>query len=310
MPYKDSTALKAWREKNREKIRAKDRRGQTQFWKNHERPKASPFDLVENRRRIKALKILGIHLVFAKIPTLVQNASACIDCGNKKRFVVLDTVTVKLPRIILKLPYERLDEKGDSEQKIANFKTKHCEHYQFDDSEIARRFTHDFKPQCYCDFSQKRRITFDAFLMEAAFCYDCLQLHFEDYNFQLCQRCVPKLLKSVERRKAGVLRPRFRSPYETGVSEEMDASLETSYCKMCLSDIAGVALKMKVEELEPEREAYNFLDARSALEKTAFLDDLTLTPEQIVRALEGVDLRPIPKVAQLERESEPVENWT
>ena len=62
--------------------------------------------------------------------------------------------------------------------------------------------------------------------------------------------------------------------------------------------------------LEPEREAYNFLDARSALEKTAFLDDLTLTPEQIVRALEGVDLRPIPKVAQLERESEPVENWT
>ena len=304
MPYKDPTALKAWRERNREKIRAKDRRAQTQFWKNRERPKVSPFDLVENRRRIKALKILGIHLVFAKIPTLVQNANACIDCGNEKRFVVLDTVTVKLPRIVLKLPYERLDEKGDSEQKIANFKTKHCEHYQFDDSEIARRFTHDFKPQCYCEFSQKRRITFDAFLMEVAFCYDCLQLHFEDYNFQLCQRCVPMLLKSVERRKkAGVLRPRFRSVYEAGALKEMDAS---SYCKMCLSDIPDVAREMKIEELGPEREAYRFLDARSALEKMAFLDDLTLTPEQIVRALDGVDLRPIPKLAQvLQRESEP-----
>jgi len=303
VPFKDATALKAWREKNRLKIREQTNARQKKFWSKRQRPKSSPFDLVENRRRIKALKVLGIHLVFAKIPTLVQNANACIDCGNEKRFVVLDTVTVKLPRIVLKLPYERLDEKGDSEQKIANFKTKHCEHYQFDDSEIARRFTHDFKPQCYCDFSQKRRITFDAFLMEAAFCYDCLQLHFEDYNFQLCQRCVPKLLKSVERRKAGVLRPRFRSVYEAGALEEIDAS---SYCKMCLSDIADVAREIKIEELGPEREAYRFLDARSALEKLAFLDDLTLTPEQIVRALEGVDLRPIPKLAQvLQRESEP-----
>ncbi len=302
MPYKDPTALKAWREKNRIKIRDQTNARQKKFWTKRQRPKLPPFDRKENRNRIKQLKILGIHLIGLdkKLPTLFQDANACMDCGEIKRIIFLDSVTVKIPRILLRLPYVPLDEKADNiEERISNFKGPHCEHFRFDDSAIMKKLTHDFQPQCFCDFSHKRRITFESYIMAVAFCYECLMLHFADYDFDLCQRCIPKLLKAFQTRTRGIMRPRFRSVFPDETPEQMR---DTGLCRLCCAEISQVSRDVKTEQQAPFREAYRFLDARSALEKTAFLDDLTLTPEQIVRALEGVDLRPIPKLAQLDNE--------
>src|SRR2546428_7167893 len=160
MPFKDKAALNAWRERNRDKVRASNRRTQKTYWTKHERPKSPPFDLKENRRRIRELKVLGIHLLiigslkhgFAVVPKLFQSAYACVDCGTAKRLMMLDSFAVKIPPVVLRFPYEPLDYRAiNREEKEAKFKFIHCEHLQFDDIVVARGLAYDYRFQCRCD---------------------------------------------------------------------------------------------------------------------------------------------------------------
>src|SRR5437867_5311019 len=102
MPFKDKVARASaralWEEKNRAKIREQTKVRQTKFWTVHERPKQlSTFDRFENRRRIRELKVLGIHMLivgevkrgFQVIPKLARSITGCIDCGNPKRLMIL-----------------------------------------------------------------------------------------------------------------------------------------------------------------------------------------------------------------------------
>src|SRR5437016_2466583 len=113
MPYKDKAARyaawKNWAIRNADKVKARNRKNAKNYWTNHERPKR-PFDRSENRRRIKELRILGIHFLivgevktgFRVVPKLLQSANGCVDCGITKRLMLLDSVTVKTPRFVLR----------------------------------------------------------------------------------------------------------------------------------------------------------------------------------------------------------------
>src|SRR5438128_8991011 len=136
MPFKDEVALRLWRERNRDKVRASNRRAQKTYWTKHERPKLF-FDRKENRRRIRELRVLGIHLLiigslkrgFAVVPKLFQSANVCVDCGTPRRLMMLDSFAVKIPPVVLRFPYEPLNERSYNREAIeANFKFNHCEH--------------------------------------------------------------------------------------------------------------------------------------------------------------------------------------
>src|SRR5439155_8388786 len=56
---------------------------------------------------------------------------------------------------------------------------------------------YDYRPQCYCDFKNKRAITLQSFQMDIAFCRDCWARHAADnFNFDYCPNCMVKLLDS------------------------------------------------------------------------------------------------------------------
>src|SRR6266487_1589732 len=213
MPFKDKAARyakwKRWAARNLDKVKARNRKNVKNYWTKHARPKQlSTFDRFENRRRIKELKILGVHMLivgevkrgFQVVTKLARSITGCIDCGNPKRLMILQNVTVKIPSIVLRFPFEPVNDRTNNDKRReieANFKYKHCEHLQFDDLTVARGLAYDYRPQCYCDFKIKRRITLDSFRMDIAFCRDCWSRHAADnFNFDYCPNCMVKLLDS------------------------------------------------------------------------------------------------------------------
>jgi len=137
---------------------------------------------------------------FAVVPKLFQSANVCVDCGVTKRLMILDTVAILIPSIVLRFPYEPLNEKSGNREAIeANFKFKHCEHLKFDDIAVARGLAYDYHFQCRCVFTQKRRLTLDRFQMDIVFCRDCWARHAADnFNFNYCPPCMVKLLDSTK----------------------------------------------------------------------------------------------------------------
>jgi len=217
LPFKDKSvrarARALWEENNRAKIRAQTNARQKTFWTKHKRPKRI-FDREENRRRIRELKVLGIHMLiingskrepgFTVVPKLVQSAGACVDCGITKQLMLLDRVEIPIPAIALRFPFMPLNEpitqRADiREAKEAKFKFRHCEHLRFDDIAVARGLAYDYRFQCHCDFTTKRRLTLKSFQVDIAFCRDCWSRHAADnFNFDYCPPCMVKLLDSTK----------------------------------------------------------------------------------------------------------------
>jgi hypothetical protein len=277
MPHKDKAAFIAWRERNREKIREQANARQKKFWTTHERPKSPPFDFAENRRRIHELKVLGVHLLivgelkhgFTVVPKLFQSSKSCVDCAVTKRLMILDTVTVPFSSIVLRFPFEPLHEKSGNREAIqAKFKYEHCEHLRFDDIAVARGLAYDFRFQCDCDFTHKRRLTLDSFQMDVAFCRDCWSRHAADnFNFDYCPRCMCKLLDSKK--------DFARLPLHSQWSGE-------GFCRFCAQSIEEVHFRIRQREFEKwrsgQREAKAFKVALE-INKNPFEKDWSLENE-------------------------------
>ena len=257
MPFKDKAALNAWRERNRDKVRASNRRTQKTYWTKHERPKSPPFDLKENRRRIRELKVLGIHLLiigslkhgFAVVPKLFQSANVCVDCGTAKRLMMLDSFAVKIPPVVLRFPYEPLNERSYNREAIeANFKFNHCEHLRFDNIVVARGLAFDYRPQCYCDFTHKRRITLDSFQTDIAFCRECWERHAADnFNFDYCPPCFVKLLDSKHNFARLPLHSQWEESKESYALQPSAFQTEIGFdnCKHCNMSISYVHSRIR-----------------------------------------------------------------